>query len=143
MEFSMTAAERHAFIADTPRVGVLSINAPGRAPVSSPVWYTVEPDATITFSVGETSVKTTLLRTEGRATLCVQSEVAPYSYVTIEGPAKELGPSDDASRKARAHRYLGPEFGDLYFESTKAEADLTFALTPQRWASLDYNKLFS
>src|SRR5437763_2809747 len=84
MELSMTPEERLAFISDA-RVGVLSIEAPDRGPVSSPVWYTVEADRTITFSVGEASRKAELLKAAGRATMCVQSEVAPYSYVTMEG----------------------------------------------------------
>ena len=138
----MTPEERLAFFSETPRVGVLSIEAPDRGPVSNPVWYTVEDDNSITFSVGETSQKTALLRAAGRATMCVQSEVAPYSYVTMEGPVTEVGASTDEARRARAHRYLGEEFGEMYFESTRAEADLTFALRPQRWASIDYAKLF-
>jgi PPOX class probable F420-dependent enzyme len=142
MELSMTPDERLAFISDTPRVGVLSIEAPDRGPVSSPVWYTVKADRTITFAVGEASRKTTLLRAAGRATMCVQSEVAPYSYVTMEGAVTEIGAATDESRRARAHRYLGEEFGEMYFESTRAEPDLTFALLPKRWASIDYAKLF-
>jgi len=138
----MTPEERLAFISDA-RVGVLSIEAPDRGPVSSPVWYTVEADRTITFSVGETSRKAELLKAAGRATMCVQSEVAPYSYVTMEGPATEIGASTDESRRDRAHRYLGTEFGDAYFEATKGDAELTFALLPKRWASIDYAKLFS
>src|SRR4051812_1356195 len=131
MEMSMSPEERMAFISDSPRVGVLSIEADGRGPVSSPVWYTVEADRSISFSVGVESRKTALLRAAGRATMCVQSEVAPYSYVTMEGPVTEVGPSTDAARLERAHRYLGQEFGDLYFESTRAERDLTFALLPK------------
>jgi PPOX class probable F420-dependent enzyme len=142
MELNMTPAERIAFIADTARVGVLSIEAPDRGPVSSPVWYTLEADGTISFSVGEASRKAALLRATHRATMCMQSEVAPYSYVTIEGAVTELGGSSDESRRARAHRYLGPEFGDIYHDSTKDEIEVTFALQPRRWASLDYNKLF-
>ena len=143
MELSMTPEERLAFISDAPRIGVLSMQAPDRGPVSSPIWYTVEADRTLTFSVGEASVKTTLLRAAGRATMCVQSEVAPYSYVTIEGPVTEVGASTDEARRERAHRYLGAEFGELYFESTRGEPDLTFALLPKRWSSLDYAKLFA
>ena len=47
----------------------------------------------------------------------------------------------DEARRERARRYLGAEFGDAYFESTRAEPDLTFALHPRRWASVDYSKM--
>jgi hypothetical protein len=143
MDLRMTPDERMAFLTDAPRVGVLSIDAAGRGPVSSPLWYTVEPDAAITFSVGASSEKSRLLRAAGRATLCVQSEEAPYRYVSIEGPVAEAGASTDASRLDRAHRYLGVEFGDAYFASTRAEAELTYALRPEHWASVDYNKVFA
>lgn len=142
MDLRMTPEERMAFLAETPRVGVLSIDAPGRAPVASPVWYTIEADGAIAFSVGTESQKTRLLRAAGRATMCVQSETAPYSYVSVEGQVDEVGASTDDSRRDRANRYLGAELGELYHESTRAEPNLTFALRAQRWASVDYSKLF-
>jgi PPOX class probable F420-dependent enzyme len=141
MDLRMTPQQRSAFLTEVPRVGVLSVEAPDRAPVSSPVWYSVEVDGAITFSVGAESRKATLLRAAGRATMCVQSEAPPYSYVTAEGRVEELGASTDASRRERARRYLGAEFGDAYFESTREEPNLTFALHPQRWASVDYSKM--
>ena len=107
MDLRMTPEERLAFLSEEPRVGVLSIDAPDRAPVASPVWYTVEADGAIAFSVGTDSQKTRLLRAAGRA-----------------------------------RRYLGDEFGDAYFASTRDELSLTFALRPQRWASVDYSKMF-
>ena len=139
----MTAAERLAFLVDEPRVAVLSIEAPDRGPVSAPVWFTLEAARSITFSVGETSRKAELLLAASRATLCVQSEVAPYRYVSVEGAVANLGASTDTARRDRAHRYLGPELGEIYFESTREEPELTFELRPQRWASIDYGKLFA
>jgi PPOX class probable F420-dependent enzyme len=142
MDLRMTAEERLAFLTEVPRVGVLSVDAPDRAPVASPVWFTVEPDGAIAFSVGTESQKTRLLRAAGRATMCVQSETAPYSYVSAEGAVEELGSSTDESRLDRAQQYLGDELGDAYFASTRDEPNLTFALRPQRWASVDYSKMF-
>ena len=75
--------------------------------------------------------------------MCVQSEEPPYRYVSVEGPAQERGPSSDDSRHERAIRYLGAEFGELYYASTHEAAEVTFALVPDRWASIDYHKLFA
>ena len=122
MELSMTPEERLAFISDTPG----SASSASRRPIGDrsriPFGTRVEADRTITFAVGEASRKTELLRAAGRATMCVQSEVAPYSYVTMEGPVTEIGASTDESRLERAHRYLGKEFGDMYFESTQGRS---------------------
>jgi hypothetical protein len=143
VELNMTRQERLSFLGDTPHVGVLSVDAPDRGPVSAPVWYTLEPDGFLTFSVGASSRKAALLRDAGRATMCIQSEEPPYRYVSVEGPAQERGPSNDDSRHDRAIRYLGSEFGELYFASTRDEVEVTFALVPHRWASIDYRKLFA
>jgi PPOX class probable F420-dependent enzyme len=143
MDLRMTPDERISFLTEEPRVGVLTVEAPDRAPIASPLWYTVESDGTITFSVGASSQKTRLLRASKRATLCVQSETAPYRYVSVSGPIDDLGSASDETRRERAHRYLGAELGEAYHLSTRAEPDVTFALRPERWASVDYNKAFA
>jgi nitroimidazol reductase NimA-like FMN-containing flavoprotein (pyridoxamine 5'-phosphate oxidase superfamily) len=143
MDLAMTKTDRAAFLAKTPRVGVLSIQAAGRAPVSSPVWFTVRADGALMFTVAPESRKAALLAEHGRATMCVQSEVAPYSYVVVEGATENLGPGDHDLRRGMAYRYLGEEMGELYYQSVKDEPNVTFALRPQRWASVDYNKLFA
>jgi uncharacterized protein len=122
---------------------VLSIEAPGRGPVSSPLWFVVDPNGSLAFSVAPDSRKAKLMTTAGRATMCVQSEVAPYSYVVVEGPVENRGAADDEFRRELAFRYLGPELGEAYFEGVKDEPNVTFTLQPQRWATLDYNKLFA
>jgi len=142
VNLNMTRQERLHFLGDTPRVGVLSVDAPDRGPVSAPVWYTLEADGVPTFSVGATSQKSARLRDAQRATMCIQSEEPPYRYVSVEGPTQERGPSSDDSRRDRAIRYLGSEFGQLYFASTRDDAEMTFVLVPRRWASIDYGKLF-
>jgi nitroimidazol reductase NimA-like FMN-containing flavoprotein (pyridoxamine 5'-phosphate oxidase superfamily) len=139
----MTKAERAAFLTSTPRVGVLSIEAPGRGPVSSPLWFVAEPDGSLAFSVAPDSRKAELMTTTRRATMCVQSEVVPYSYVVVEGAVENRGEADDEFRRAMAYRYLGPELGEAYFQGVKSEPNVTFVLRPQRWATLDYNKLFA
>jgi PPOX class probable F420-dependent enzyme len=136
----MTAAERWTFLADEPRVGVVSIDAPDRGPVSSPVWFTVE-DHTIQFAIDPDSRKAELMRRAGRATFCVQSEQMPYKYVTVEGTVERLGPTPPEYRRAQAVRYLGEEVGDLYIASTADEKPETWELRPQRWSSTDYGKL--
>ena len=142
MELSMTPNERLAFLADEPRVAVLSIEAVDRGPVCAPVWFTLQSPDALAFEVGKDSRKAELLAQARRATMCMQSEVAPYRYVTVEGPVDLVGPAPDDFRRAQAIRYLGEELGDLYFASTRDEPALLHVLRPKRWASIDYNKLF-
>jgi hypothetical protein len=37
-------------------------------------------------------------------------------------------------------RYFGAGLGDLYMESIKGEASLTWTMRPERWWSVDYSK---
>lgn len=144
MSWAMTRAEREAFLADV-HVGVLAVAANGQPPLTAPLWYTYEPGGLVSFVTGKNTVKAGLLRAEGQASLCVQSEEPPYRYVTVEGPVVELIEHvDPAERRAIAQRYLGQEVGDEYIAATKAQEvdNLTVRLNPERWRTVDYSKMY-
>jgi Pyridoxamine 5'-phosphate oxidase len=85
MLWTMTAEEREAFLADL-HVGVLSVAAgEAQPPVTAPVWYTYDPGGLVSIITAKESVKARLLRAEGQASLCVQTETPPYAYVSVEG----------------------------------------------------------
>ena len=143
-ELSMTKSEREAFLAGL-HVGVLSVDESGRGPLTVPVWYGYEAGGDVWFLTGGRSRKAVALRQAGRASLCAQTEAAPYQYVTVEGPVTIEDSFDPDARRALAEKYLGPEFGPLYLASTEAEAaeNVTVRIRPERWLSVDYNKSFS
>src|SRR5215510_9181723 len=80
----MSPAEREAFLAAV-RVGVLSIADGARGPLTVPVWYGYEPGGDVWFVTDRDSRKGKLLLKVERASLCVQTEAAPYKYVSVEG----------------------------------------------------------
>ena len=142
-EIGMTREEREAFLADV-HVAVVAINEAGRAPLAVPVWYAYEPGGEIRFVTGPNSRKGRLLKEAGRASLCVQTEAAPYKYVSVEGPTS-LGPVDyERDLRQIAHRYLGPEVGEVYLAVTKEERErggsVLVTIRPQRWYTVDYGK---
>ena len=61
MTLTMTVAEREAFLAGL-HVGIVSVDDPGRGPLSIPVWYAYEPGATVSIITGGQSVKAQRLR---------------------------------------------------------------------------------
>ncbi len=140
----MTPAERDIFLAGV-HVGILSVDDPGRGPLTVPVWYAYEPAATLDVITGRDSHKGRLLRAAGRFSLCAQTETPPYSYVSVEGPIVSVtDPAGDQERRAMAHRYLGAEFGDAYLAATAADApdSVTFRMSPERWRATDFSKQF-
>jgi nitroimidazol reductase NimA-like FMN-containing flavoprotein (pyridoxamine 5'-phosphate oxidase superfamily) len=146
MSLNMTRKEREAFLADV-HVGVIGIEQPGQAPLLAPIWYGYEPGGELWVVTGRSSRKGRLLAQAGRFSLCAQSEVPPYKYVSVEGPITGISASDlERHERPLAHRYLGREFGDQYIEATGGpEArgdDVLVRMRPERWLTVDYAKQF-
>ncbi len=142
MTLTMTTAERDEFLAGL-HVAVLSVEDPGRGPLTVPVWYSYAPGGSVNVVTGGQSVKAQLLRAAGRFSLCVQTETMPYRYVSVEGPITALDETvSDEERRGLAHRYLGAEGGDLYVASTADQAaeSVAFRMAPARWRTVDYGK---
>jgi PPOX class probable F420-dependent enzyme len=139
---TMTKEEREDFLAES-HIGVLAVNGDG-APVVTPIWYSYEPGGDVVVTTDTASNKAEALRDAGQASLCVQTEEAPYQYVVVEGHVTLSDGVDSAWRRGIAHRYLGEALGDAYIESTMEDEKtaVTVRLTPQKWRTTDYNKLF-
>ncbi len=138
-ELTMTKNQRATFLAE-PHVGVLTIEREGFAPLAAPVWYSYEPGGDVVFSFESTSEKLELVLTTGRASLCVQNETMPYKYVTVEGPVT-VGETDHEIERGLAHRYLGPEIGDIYLEAVADTMSRVVRLSPTRWRTVDYSAM--
>jgi len=133
----MTVAEREAFLADL-HVGILSIGRDGKGPLALPIWYQYEDGVVMIWMSGD-SVKATLLRRHGRASMTVQNETPPYQYVMVEGPVT-VAPSDRDILPV-AIRYLGEELGRGYAaQNPSTESSVIARLTPERWLTTDYGK---
>ena len=140
MSFTMTKDEREAFLADL-HVGILGINAEGRAPVVVPIWYSYEPGAEIVFITNKGAKKIDLLKKAGRFSLCVQDEQSPYSFVSVEGviiSIKKANHQNDLTPLAQ--RYLGEEKGNQYVSDTQGDSEVLVRMQPERWFSADYGK---
>ena len=138
---AMSKAEREAFLADT-HVAVLSIAEDGRGPFSVPVWYRYEPGRDVRIATGGNARKVDLLHRAGRASLCAQTETAPYRYVTVEGPVT-IGALDfERDVRQVAIRYLGARLGEAYLAGSAAEleASVLLSLRPARWLTADFSK---
>jgi hypothetical protein len=64
--------------------------------------------------------------------------------VSVEGPTS-LGPVDyERDVRGIAHRYLGPEMGEVYLTVTKEQrethGEVLVTIRPQRWYTVDYGK---
>lgn len=143
MSLAMSTEKRAAFLA-ADRIGLISIEDPGRGPLIVPVWYHYEPGGVVRFATGGSSRKVRLLEGSPRASFCVQTETPPYAYVTVEGPIT-IGPADyERDLREMAVRYLGKDFGEAYLAQTHPNGEVgdtvLVTLTPERWSSVDYGQ---
>ena len=110
MDLRMSEDERQAFLAGV-HIGVISIERADGPPLAVPIWYDYKPGGNVWMITGADSVKSRLLRTARRFSLCAQREEAPfYSYVSVEGPVVSVEPTDRERvgrpllrRRARRH----------------------------------------
>lgn len=79
----MTNPEREAFLAE-PRVAVIGIAAPDRAPVTVPIWYHYVAGGEVGLWLDGSSYKVRLLRETRALSLCVHHAERPYRYVSVE-----------------------------------------------------------
>lgn len=144
MDLRMTKEEREAFLADV-HVAVVSMDDPGRGPLTAPVWYAYKPGGDVLFVTEKASRKGRLLERASRVTVCVQREQQPYAYVVVEGPFTLERPDYEEHRRAIAHRYLGAEIGERYLAGEGGEGPMEnqvlVRIRPERWLTADYGKL--
>jgi uncharacterized protein len=142
MSLAMTKQERETFLADL-HVAIISIPEEGRGPLTVPIWYSYEPGGELRIVTAKTSRKAQLLRHAGRFSVCVQTEILPYKYVSVEGPVVAIEAADvERDRRPLARRYLGAQKGDRYIEETRGEyaGSVLVRMLPQRWLTVDYAK---
>jgi hypothetical protein len=108
-----------------------------------PIWYTYTPGGLVSVITGAASRKAGLIADCGRFSLCVQSETAPYKYVSVEGPVTAtVAPVEPEEARAAAYRYLGRELGDLYLAATagRAAGQCVVRMRPESWLTSDFAK---
>src|SRR2546422_4793046 len=140
----MSRSEREAFLAET-HVAIASVADGEHGPLTVPIWYRYEPGDEVRFVTARTSRKLGLIKKAGRLSLCVQTETAPYQYVTVEGPATIGAPDYERDIRGVAIRYLGDRLGEMYLamtaEQRAAEGEVLVSVHPERWLTADFHKM--
>jgi PPOX class probable F420-dependent enzyme len=119
------------------RPAILSTTRADGRPHAAPVWYAVDDDGSLLFNTGETTVKGRNLRRTGWAVMTVDDDIAPFSFVTLEGPVTI---SDDLASVRHwagviGGRYMGPERVEEYGARNGVPGELLVRLTPEKVVS--------
>ena len=142
MPAPMTREERETFLAGV-HVGVLSVDEPGRGPLSVPVWYLYEPGGEVVVVTRPEARKAPLLKVGTKVAFLAQSEEMPPRYVTIQGRVASTEPAEIARDvKPVVRKYLGAEVGDAYVDGTRPNGtnEIVVRIRPERWYSRDFGR---
>jgi len=134
----MNDAQVRAFLAGTPAhtAKVATVRADGR-PHVAPVWYEVDDQGVIVFNTGESTVKGRNLRRDPRASLCVDDERPPFSFVLLEGVVELSDDLDDVREWATriGRRYMGEDRAEEYGARNGVAGELVARLRAERVVS--------
>jgi PPOX class probable F420-dependent enzyme len=125
----MTEAEWKEFVETGTRTGKLATTRKDGRPHVMPIWFLLDGDELV-FNTGAETVKgRTLLRT-GWASLCVDDQSPPFSFVTVSGPVTLSTDLDEMLPWAIriAARYMGEELAEEYGRRNAVEGELLVRL---------------
>jgi PPOX class probable F420-dependent enzyme len=87
----MSKKEIRKFLMQGTLTGKLATVKKDGNPHVVPIWFIVDNDNDnndIIFTTGSTSVKAKNIQRNNRISICVDDQVPPFSFVTVEGTAK-------------------------------------------------------
>lgn len=128
---SMTDAEWPAFLVAEARPAVLATVRRDGRPHAAPIWIDFD-DGAVWFNTGADTIKGRNLSHAGLATICVQDDRPPFSFVMVEGTV-ELIDDIDLVRKWAARiggRYMGRDRAEEYGARNGVPGELLVKLTP-------------
>ena len=125
----MTEAEAREFLSADTRTGKLATTGRDGRPHVVPVWFVLDGDDLV-FMTGAETLKGRALERNGWASLCVDDQRPPYSFVTVSGPVTT---SDDLEEMLPfsirlAARYMGEELAEQFGRRNAVEGELLVRL---------------
>jgi PPOX class probable F420-dependent enzyme len=125
----MTESEWKDFVTQGTRTGKLATTRKDGRPHVMPIWFLLDGDELV-FNTGASTVKGRTLARTGQASLCVDDETPPFSFVTVSGPVKISTDPDELLDSATriAARYMGAERAEEFGRRNAVEGELVVRL---------------
>ena len=133
----MSVEERVAFLLHGTRTGKLATVRRDGRPHVQPVWFVLDDDGTVVFMTNSRTVKARNLRRDPRASIVVEDEAPPFSWVRIDGTVEIAEDLDEMLIWSTriAFRYMGPELAEQYGRRNAVPGELLVRLRPEHVAT--------
>jgi len=121
------------FLSTGTRTGKVAWVGANGAPHVAPIWFVLDGDDLV-FNTGSGTGKGRALVREGRASLVVDDQVPPYSFVKVDGTISVSDDLDEVQRFARSigSRYMGSDRAEEYGERNGVEGEVLVRLHPTK-----------
>jgi PPOX class probable F420-dependent enzyme len=129
----MTEPEWKEFVTEGTRTGKLATTRHDGRPHVVPVWFVLDGDDLV-FNTGAQSIKGRSLARTGWASICVDDDRPPYSFVTVSGPVSistDLVEMLPFAIRIGA-RYMGEEVGEQFGRRNAVEGELLVRLRAEQ-----------
>jgi PPOX class probable F420-dependent enzyme len=129
----MTEPEWKDFLSAGTRTGKLATTRRDGRPHVVPVWFVLDGDDLV-FNTGAQSVKGRSLARNGWASICVDEEHPPYSFVTVGGPVTISTDLEEMLPFAIqiGARYMGEELGEQFGRRNAVDGQLLVRLRAEQ-----------
>jgi len=121
------------FLLHGTRTGKVAWVASDGAPHVAPIWFTLDGED-IVFNTGADTGKGRSLVREGRASLVVDDEAPPFSFVKIDGRVTVSDDLDEVRRFATVigGRYMGADRAEEFGARNGVPGELVIRVHPER-----------
>jgi PPOX class probable F420-dependent enzyme len=129
----MTEAEWKAFLSAGTRTGKLATTRRDGRPHVVPIWFVLDGEDLV-FNTGATSVKGRSLARTGWASICVDDDRPPYSFVSVSGPVTISTDLEEMLPFAIriGARYMGEGRGEQFGRRNAVEGELLVRLRAEQ-----------
>ena len=123
----------HGFLMHGTRTGKIAWVAADGAPHVAPIWFVIDGDD-IVFNTGADTGKGRALAREGRASMVVDDQTPPYSFVKVDGAVTLLDDLDEVRRLATiiGGRYMGVDRAEEFGARNGVPGELLVRLHPTK-----------
>lgn len=125
--------EVRAFLSEGTRTGKLGYVATDGRPLVVPIWFVVNGDDLV-FNTGRATAKGRAILRDPRLAICVDSEVAPFGFVQVQGVAAVS--EDPAELLTTAtligSRYMGADRAEEFGKRNAVPGELVVRLSPTK-----------
>jgi PPOX class probable F420-dependent enzyme len=135
----MSKKEIKRFLMQGTLTGKLATAKKDGSPHVVPIWFTVDDNDSdngdIVFTTNSTSVKAKNIQRDNRISICVDDQVPPFSFVSVEGTAKIQHYKHNELLKWAtkiAERYMGKKNAEAYGKRNSTEGEVVVRINPTR-----------